>query len=420
MIGYGESEGIYWIYDKKNHKAFRSRDIRYNENKILDNEGQETNELNLSRTINSEQIKEEINEDDNDDNKETGNGSDRENNSNENNSNNSNKNENNSNLLTVPRKSNRISRPPDRYNPDDYSSQTSYFLEYLSLFESDENNEEPTTFDEAINSPMKENCKEAIKSEINSFEENDVWSKAELPDGMKTIKTKWVFKIKRNAKNEPLRYKARLVAKGYDQEMENGIIKKPLHQQVIGSLIYLMISTRPDISYSVSVLSRNMQMSRELLWRYLKRLLRYVKTTKNYSLVYQRDKTKEIELIGYSDADYAGNIEDRKSTSGYVFKYKNCPVSWNCSEQKVVSLSSTESEYIALKLAVKEGLWLNQLLNDLNLSTGKAKIFGDNKSTICLTKNLEFHSRSKHIDIRYHFVREKINERLLDIGYLPT
>ncbi|CAF0918037.1 unnamed protein product [Brachionus calyciflorus] len=94
-----------------------------------------------------------------------------------------------------------------------------------------------------------------------------------------------------------------------------------------------------------------------------------------------------IEHKGYSVADYAGNIEDRKSTSGYVLKYKNCPVSWNCSKQKVVSLSSTESEYIALTLAVIEGLWLNQLFKELNLSPGKVKIFCDNKSTICLTKN---------------------------------
>ncbi|CAF0996295.1 unnamed protein product [Brachionus calyciflorus] len=645
MIGYGESEGVYWIYDKENQKAFRSRDIKFNENRILANKGQETNELILSRAISNTQIKDKSNEEDNDDKKEKSNGSGGEENEDfeskddkeekdnfeskedKEAKNERDKSENNSNLLTVPRRSNRASRPPERYRPDDYSYQVSFFLEYLNLFESDKNNEEPTTFDEAINFPMKKNWNEAIKSEINSLEENDVWSFAKLPDGMKTIKTKWLFKIKRNAKNEPVRYKARLVAKGYDQEMgidyqetfapvvklqslrlliaiavQEGlkmhhvdistaflygdideeiyidppegftgnlksnqvlklnralyglkqaprcwnkklvnflkllkfkqlntdncvfyspslflaiyvddivimgafekinffkslisdkfktkdlgelsyilgleinylredcfiinqqqyidkIIKRfgqndckqtdiPIHpnhkltselsnendqlrklidaktyRQAIGSLIYLMISTRPDISYSVSVLSRYMQMPRELHWRYLKRLLRYVKTTKHYNLVYQRDNTKEIEFIGYSDADYAGNIEDRKSTSGYVFKYKNCPVSWNCSKQKVVSLSSTESEYIALTLAVKEGLWLNQLLNELNLSTGKVKIFCDNKSTICLTKNPEFHSRSKHIDIRYHFVREKINERLLDIEYLPT
>jgi hypothetical protein len=192
------------------------------------------------------------------------------------------------------------------------------------------------------------------------------------------------------------------------------------YRQAIGSLIYLMINTRPDICYSVSVLSRFMQQPRELHWRYLKRLLRYVKTTIDYSIIYTKNSSKMIELVGYSDADYAGDIEDRKSTSGYTFKYKGCLISWNSSKQKIVSLSSTESEYIALTLAVKEGLWLNQLLNELGRNSEKIKIFCDNKSTICLTANPEFHSRSKHIDIRYHFIREKVKQDLLQIEYLQT
>ena len=105
-----------------------------------------------------------------------------------------------------------------------------------------------------------------------------------------------------------------------------------------------MVSTRPDISFTVSILSRFMQEPRELHWRCVKRLLRYIKTTKDYCLIYTKNKTSKYELVGYSDADYAGSIDDRKSTSGYVFKLNNCIITWNSAKQKTVSLSTTEAE----------------------------------------------------------------------------
>ncbi len=204
-----------------------------------------------------------------------------------------------------------------------------------------------------------------------------------------------------------------------DEQLRN-FIEPEKYRKAIGSLIYLMISTRPDISYSVSVLSRFMQKPRELHWRFVKRLLRYIKTTKNYCIIYRKNKTKNSELLGYSDADYAGSVEDRKSTSGYVFTYNNCIVTWNSAKQKTVSLFSTEAEYVALTTAIKEALWLEQLLSELNRSQKEIKMFCDNKSTICLTKNPEFHSRSKHIDIRYHFIKEKIKEKKINIEYIST
>jgi hypothetical protein len=183
------------------------------------------------------------------------------------------------------------------------------------------------------------------------------------------------------------------------------------YKKAIGMLIYLMVGTRPDICYTVSVLSRYMQNPRELHWRFVKKLLKYIKTTKDFCLVYTKNKSSDSELIGYSDADYAGSVEDRRSTSGYVFTYKNCLVTWNSGKQKTVSLSSTEAEYIALTTAVKEAIWLRQLLMEWNHNQEEVKIFCDNKSTICLTKNPEFHARTKHIDIRHHFIKEKINEK---------
>ena len=110
---------------------------------------------------------------------------------------------------------------------------------------------------------------------------------------------------------------------------------------------------------------------------------------------------------------YAGDISDRKSTSGYIFKYGECTISWNSSKQKIVSLSSTEAEYKGLTNAAKEAIWYQQMFIELNNNCKNIAVIGneiilycDNKSTICLAKNPEYHSRSKHIDIRHHFIRE--------------
>ena len=194
-----------------------------------------------------------------------------------------------------------------------------------------------------------------------------------------------------------------------DLENETDQLRKPMkdpnkYRMIIGSLIYLMINTRPDIAFSVTLLSRFIQEPKEKHWRCLKNLLRYVITTKNYALVYKKSN-EEIKLVGYTDADFAGSIDDRKSTSGYLFKYGDCLISWNSAKQKIASLSSTEAEYIALTLAIVEAIWLKQLLLELNRET-EVTVYCDNKSTICLAENPEFHSRTKHIDIRYHFIRE--------------
>jgi hypothetical protein len=201
-----------------------------------------------------------------------------------------------------------------------------------------------------------------------------------------------------------------------ENETLRHLIDPTKYRQAIGSLIYLMTCSRPDICYSVSILSRFMEKPRELHWRFVKRLLRYVMFTKNYSLVYSKNTPS---ITGYTDSDYASSIDDRKSISGYLFKYGECSVSWNSSKQKTVALSSTEAEYVALTNAIKEGVWLKQLLSELG-SQDKMTILCDNKSTICLTNNPEFHSRTKHIDIRFHYVRETIETYSITIDHITT
>lgn len=117
-----------------------------------------------------------------------------------------------------------------------------------------------------------------------------------------------------------------------------------------------------------------------------------------------------IQLTGYTDADYAGWSDTRRSRSGYVFTVNNAPVSWCSKKQSVVSLSTTESEYIALGHGAKEVVWLQRMLKKLFVKCDCIQINGDNTSAIKLASNPEFHKRTKHIDVQYHFIRE-INEK---------
>jgi hypothetical protein len=163
-----------------------------------------------------------------------------------------------------------------------------------------------------------------------------------------------------------------------------------------------------------------MQEPRELHWRFLKRLMKYVNTTRDFSLTFQKGKETKINLIGFTDSDYATSLDDRKSNSAYVFKYNNFTISWNSAKQKTVSLSLTKAEYIALTSAVKEAVWLKQLLVELSRKSEKINIYCDNNSTICLANNSEFNTRTKHIDIRYHYIREAIVNNSISVVHVPT
>ena len=191
------------------------------------------------------------------------------------------------------------------------------------------------------------------------------------------------------------------------------------YQSIIGSLIYASIATRPDLSVTVSRLSQHMSKPNEDHWAAIKRVLRYLKGTLDFGLIFKR--TENFELIGYSDADWAGDIETRKSTSGYVFLLGGNPISWTSKKQPIVALSTTEAEYIALCLATQESVWLRQLLSHLKQKpNGPTIINEDNQGTICISKNIRNHSRTKHIDIKYHYIRECIQQGLISMKYCET
>jgi hypothetical protein len=179
------------------------------------------------------------------------------------------------------------------------------------------------------------------------------------------------------------------------------------YRRVIGALRYL-IHTRPDLAFSVGYLSRFMEKPHEEHVVAVKRVLRYVAGTRNHGVFYARKKEYcALKLSGFSDADMAGDLDTRNSTSGVIFFLGNSLVTWQSAKQKVVALSSCEAEYIAAATAACQGVWLARLLSDLvGKEVGPPELKVDNQSAIALMKNPVFHDRSKHIAIRYHYIRE--------------
>ena len=195
-----------------------------------------------------------------------------------------------------------------------------------------------------------------------------------------------------------------------------------IYKQMVGSLIYIMTSTRPDIAYIVTKLSQFMSCANQYHIIMVKHVLRYLKNTISNKLVFTKS-VKPFEIIGFSDSDWAGSIEDRKSITGYSFTMcENGPlISWRTQKQQTVALSSCEAEYMAMCSAVQEGKYLMSFLNEiLNLGQTKFTLFCDNQGASALAKNPVNHKRSKHIDIKFHFIRDDISENRLCLKYIPS
>jgi hypothetical protein len=152
----------------------------------------------------------------------------------------------------------------------------------------------------------------------------------------------------------------------------------------------------------------------------VKRIIRYVAGTLDHGLYYPRCP-REAHLVGYSDNDHAGDIDTSKSTSGVLFFFGKCLVSWQSVKQQVVALSTCEAEYIAASTASTQAIWLVRLLSDLlGRDTGAVELWVDSKSALALAKNFVFHERSKHIRVRHHFIRGCLEEGSIKAGYINT
>jgi hypothetical protein len=195
-------------------------------------------------------------------------------------------------------------------------------------------------------------------------------------------------------------------------------IDQTLYKRLVGSLMYLT-ATRPDIMFVVSLISRFMESPKDSHWQTGKRILRYVAGTIDYGLWYPSES--KSFLVGFTDSDFSGSIDDRKSTSGYAFKYGSSLISWASRKQPVVTLSSAEAEYVAATSATCQVVWLRRLMSDLSpKKLEPTPIYCDNSSTITLSKNQVFNKKSKHIDIRYHFIRELVNEDVITVKFCKS
>jgi hypothetical protein len=197
-------------------------------------------------------------------------------------------------------------------------------------------------------------------------------------------------------------------------------VDSTLYRSIIGSLRYLT-HTRPDITYAVGIASRFMEKPASDHLAVVKHILRYVKGTQSFGCFFRKKREAPMQLCGYSDSDHAGDVDDRKSTSGVIFYLNSSPVSWTSQKQKVVALSSCEAEYVAAASAACQGVWLRRLLASLTgVEAEQVTLKVDNESAIALIKNPVHHDRTKHIDIKYHYIRDCVENGSTVVEHVRT
>jgi hypothetical protein len=191
------------------------------------------------------------------------------------------------------------------------------------------------------------------------------------------------------------------------------------YRSIVGSLRYL-VNSRADLAFSVGYISRFMENPTTEHMAAVKRVLRYISGTLHYGCHYKRKREARL-MMGYSDSDQAGDIDTRKSTSGVLYFLGNNVITWQSQKQKVVALSTCEAEYMAATIAACQGVWLARLLAELKGKESSAiNLKIDNQSAIQLSKNPVFHDRTKHIDVRYHYICECIEEGRVKVESIGT
>ncbi|GJZ91640.1 ribonuclease H-like domain-containing protein [Tanacetum coccineum] len=321
---------------------------------------------------------------------------------------------------------------------------------------------EPKKISEAL---KDESWVDAMQEELLQFKIQKVWILVDLPYGKKAIGTKWVYRNKKDERRVVVRNKARLVAHGHRQEERidydetdvksaflYGIIdeevyvstsrnpkefdfasvktastpietQKPLvkdeeasdvdvhlYRSMIGSLMYLTAS-RPNIMFPVCACSRFQVTPKTSHLNGVKRIFRYLKGKPKLDLWYPR--VSSFDLEAYSDSDYAGANLDRKSTTGGCQFLSRRLISWQCKKQTIVATSTTEAEYVVAANCCGQVLWIQNQMLDYGFNFNNTKIYIDNESTICIVKNPVFHSKTKHITIRHHFIRDAYEKKLI-------
>lgn len=193
------------------------------------------------------------------------------------------------------------------------------------------------------------------------------------------------------------------------------------YRELIGSLMYLMLGSRPDLSFAVNFFSRFQNNYSDEIWSAAKKILSYVKKTMNFGLIYKKSNNCKLPVLeAFVDSDWGNDNVDRKSVSGFLFKIYGNTVKWVTRKQTSVALSSTEAELNALCTCVTDGLWLSKILSDLNVTVDVIYVHEDNQGCLKILKNPMNNRRVKHVDIKYKFVCDKINSGEIVVDYVCT
>lgn len=208
---------------------------------------------------------------------------------------------------------------------------------------------------------------------------------------------------------------------GYPQENSEPLQDGQLYRSLVGALLYIAVTARPDIANTVGILGRKVSSPSESDWTAAKRVLRYLKATQEWRLVLGRSQEAGKGLVAYSDADWAGDVSSRKSTTGCVIFFNGGAVDWISRKQNSVTLSSMEAEYCALSETCQELLWIRRLLKDFDEEQDQpTTVFEDNQSCLSFVSSDRLSKRSKHIETRQHFIRDLCDRRELSLEYCPT
>nr|GEZ83069.1 retrovirus-related Pol polyprotein from transposon TNT 1-94 [Tanacetum cinerariifolium] len=267
---------------------------------------------------------------------------------------------------------------------------------------------------------------EAMQEELNEFERLEVWELVPRPDQVMVITLKWIYKVKLDELGGILKNKARLVARvdtpmveksKLDEDKEGKAIDPSHYRGMIGTLLYLTAS-RPDLQFAICMCARYQARPTEKHVHTVKRIFRYLRGTVHWGLRHPKDSS--VALTAFADADHAGCQDTRRSTSGSVQFLGKMLISWSSKRQKSAAIFSTEAEYIALSGCCAQILWVRLQLSDYGLAFNKIPMYCDNKSAIALCCNNVQHSRSKHIDFRYHFIKEQVENGVIELYFVNT
>ena len=193
-----------------------------------------------------------------------------------------------------------------------------------------------------------------------------------------------------------------------------------LYRKIVASVLYASNTTRIDIAYTVGILSRFISSATTTHLTAAKRLLRYLRGTMDYCLKFEDNDLPDLELTVYADSNWAGDKTDRKSTSGYLVLLNGNPISWQARKQQTVALSSTEAEYQGVSTGACESIWVNMLLEEMIGNKLLVNFFCDNQAAIAIIRSNNYSERTKHIDVKHHFIKQLVRNGSINLQWIST